>query len=377
MKIGFDAKRLYANYTGLGNYSRTLVKNIRKFFPENEYFLYTPKIKQSLETEYFIKDKGFHTYKPETLFKSYWRSFSIAKQLQKDQIELFHGLSNEIPLSLKNTGIKSVVSIHDLIYRILPDTYSLIDRKLYDMKYRNSCINADKIIAISRNTKKDIVNLYGINPDKIEVIYQACNPLFYETPDETQEDEIVKKYALPQEYMLYVGTVEKRKNLKLIINAYNYLPDDLKIPLIVIGDGKKYKEEVQKQIVRQKIGDKIIRLSNLKNNYHLQSIYRKASVFIYPSFYEGFGIPVVEALLSKTPVITSNVSSLPEAGGPDTLYINPDNAEELAQAIIKVLTDTRQKERMINKGYKYAMENFSAEKVSEKLMNCYQDMLKQ
>lgn len=371
MKIGFDSKRLYCNFTGLGNYSRAIVKNLHAFYPDEAYHLYTPKLKPTPETNFFYDNPSFQTYVAKTAFKSYWRSFSIANQLQKDGIELYHGLSNEIPSSLKKTNIKSIVTIHDVIFRRHPELYPFIDRHIYDVKFRNSCINADKIIAISEHTKRDIIEFYGINPNKIEVIYQSCNPLFYDfTATETQ-DKILEKYGIPSEYLLCVGTVEKRKNVKLIIEAYQHLPPDFQLPLVIIGRGKGHKSELQELIKTHKLADKVIWLSNLEDNEHLQIIYQKAQILVYPSLYEGFGLPVAEALLSKTPAITSNVSSLPEAGGTAALYVNPYDAQELAQAIKKVLSDSALRKNMIDKGYQYAMKTFAPERVTRQLMECY------
>jgi len=371
MKIGFDSKRLYSNFTGLGNYSRSVVKNLQKLYPNNEYNLYTPKLKQSAETAFFYESPFFRTYLAKTVFKSFWRTYSIVKQLQKDGIELYHGLSNEIPANLRKTKIASIVTIHDLIFKVLPETYPYIDRKVYDLKVRKSCLNADRIIAVSNSTKRDIVQYYTIDPDKIDVIYPSCNPLFYENLQNSERDTILNKYDVPNEYLLYVGTVEKRKNLKVIIEAYQHLTPECRIPLIIIGGGKAYKNEIVRLIQETGLEKNVIWINKLKDNHHLQLIYQNAMALIYPSFYEGFGLPVVEALLSKTPVITSNSSSLPEAGGPGSIYINPNDAEELAHAITKILTDVDFRNKMIEQGYEYAHETFAADRVTHQLMNCY------
>jgi glycosyltransferase involved in cell wall biosynthesis len=372
MKIGFDSKRLFSNFTGLGNYSRSLLLNLEKYFPEGDYHLYTPKIKHSPETIPFFENPHFNVHSSNVFLKSYWRSFSIVDQLRKDNVELFHGLSNEIPFTIRKSGIKSVVTIHDLIFKMLPSTYPYIDRQIYDLKFRKSCNNADRIIAISNSTKNDIVKYYHIDPAKIEVVYQSCNPLYYDSDPITNAGEVLKQYNLPSEYLLYVGTVEPRKNLKLIVEAYSFLSEDLRIPLVVIGKGKDYMSEV-KQLIHSKGLEKLVLwFDYLENNRHLQTFYHHAQAFIYPSFYEGFGLPVVEALLGKTPVITSNTSSLPEAAGPDSFCINPDNAEELAHAITKVLNDSALRKAMIHNGYGYAKDNFSPRKVTEQLHGLYQ-----
>ena len=375
MKIGFDSKRLYCNFTGLGNYSRALVKNIQALYSDNEYFLYSPKIKKAPETTFFYDNSNFKTYLAKTVFKAYWRSFSISSQLKKDGVQLYHGLSNELPVNLKKYNIKSVVTIHDLIFKILPETYPLIDRNIYDFKFRKACLLADKVIAISNSTKTDIVNFYGINPNKIEVIYQSCSSLFYEPIEQQQRISLNEQYNLPNQYLLSVGSVEKRKNLKLIIEAYQHLDPEHKVPLVIIGRGKAYKKEVLDLIASNRLENKVTWITDLKDNKVLRAIYQKATALVYPSFYEGFGLPIVESLLSKTPVITSNISSLPEAGGPNSLYINPKCPKELAHAITKILTDAELRNKMIEEGFKYANQMFSPNRVTKQLINCYEEIL--
>ena len=371
MNLGFDSKRLFCNFTGLGNYSRTLLKNLSEFYPENNYFLYSPKVKETPETSFFLNENLYKTYTPKSILKSYWRSFSIVKQLKKDKIEIYHGLSNELPANIHKSNIKSIVTIHDLIFKHYPNTYPAFDRKIYDLKFKTSCKNANRIIAISESTKKDITKFYGINPDKIDVVYQCCNPIYYNLQAQQEVEKTIKEYSLPEKYLLFVGSVEERKNLKVIIEAYQFLSENLKIPLVIVGKPRE-KNEVVQLIKSNKIEHLVIWKSNVKNNLNLQAFYQKAAALIYPSLFEGFGLPVVEGLLSKTPVITSNTSSLPEAGGPSSFYINPTNPKEMANAIEQVLCDADLRQRMIKKGYQYAIENFSAEVVTKRMMEIYQ-----
>lgn len=371
MRIGFDAKRLYGNFTGLGNYSRALLKNIRAQYPEHRYYLYTPRVKPSPETDYFLHSADYHTYQSKAWLKSWWRSYTITQQLQQDKIELYHGLSHELPFRLQQAGIRSIVTIHDLIFKVYPQTYAAIDRKIYDLKFKDSCQRADRIVAISQSTKRDIIRFYDIHPDKVEVIYQSCDPLYYQ-PDDT---EVIQPNAVPQEYLLFVGGIQERKNLQLLIEAYQHLPSDEQIPLVVVGKGKKYKTEIEKRIRVSGIEHLVFWLNTVTDNHHLHRLYQNALALVYPSLYEGFGLPVVEALLSKTPVITSNVSSLPEAGGPHTIYVDPHQPEELAQAIQKVLHDSALCQEMKEKGYAYAVANFSPAVVTEQMMRLYENTL--
>lgn len=372
MRIGFDAKRLYKNFTGLGNYSRTLVKNLLNHNPQpHQYALYTPKTKKTEQTRFFLEHPQLQTFTPNSAFKSLWRSFGISHQLKKDEIDIYHGLSNELPFTIRRKGIKSIVTIHDLIFKVYPHTFPLIDRSIYDVKFKTSCKNADLIIAISESTKRDIVDYYHIPPEKIEVAYQSCDPLFYSMQSAESVDNQIHSLALPSEFMLSVGSIIERKNLKLIVQAIAALPTDLQLPLVVVGKGKTYKKEVETLISRLNLKDKVIWLDNLNSNLTLQALYQKAQIIIYPSIYEGFGLPVVEGLLSKTPVITSNVSSLPEAGGPHSYCINPKSTEALINAIINILSDSEKRNQMIEGGYAFANEKFSPEATSKVILDIY------
>ena len=356
MKIGFDAKRLFNNYTGLGNYSRTLVKNIAQNYPKNEYHLYSTHSNKNNETELFYDKNNFSLHFNKSFFKSIWRSFGIVKQLKKDKIDIYHGLSNELPFGIKNSGIKTIVTIHDLIFKIYPETYPFVDRLIYDFKFKYACKTADKIIAISEQTKKDIIRFYNIAEDKIEVVYQSCQEQFFRECD--LDKSILNQYSFPESYNLYVGSVNERKNLKSIVKAYSILKKDELTPLVIVGNGKKYKQECVELIAKLKLEEYFIWVDNLTDVKHLQLAYMNAKIFIYPSLYEGFGIPIIEALLSKIPVITSNTSCLPEATGGFAKHINPENPHELANAISNISDLPSDDEQIIN-GYEFAKHTFS------------------
>jgi glycosyltransferase involved in cell wall biosynthesis len=370
LRLGFDAKRFFNNYTGLGNYSRNIIHNLSSAFPENEYYLYTPKVGSNTEANEYIKTGKYHLIQAETPFKSLWRSYGVRNNLIKDKIHVFHGLSNEIPFGMKKTKIRTVVTIHDLIFLKYPELYPLVDRSIYDIKFRYACKNADIVIAISKATKNDIVKYYNIDPHKIKVVYQPCADNFFAPKSYEDLASLILKHKLPSSYILYVGSVIRRKNLLNVVKAYKLLPDDLKLPLVIVGQADNaYKQNIIEYIRQNQLDKYVIWLKNVSNN-DLPAIYQKASLFIYPSRYEGFGIPVLEALFSKVPVITSKTSSLPEAGGHYSYYIDPESPEEIASGIYKILTDKSMANTMIDKGYEYAM-NFTGEAVAKKLMEVY------
>lgn len=371
LNIGFDAKRLFHNYTGLGNYSRTLVQNLAVHYPENNYHLYTPSLKNNKETSVFITSSNFQTHTANHVIKAWWRTRGIIRDLEKHQIDIYHGLSHEIPLGLSSTKIKSVVTVHDLVIKVYPDFFPWIDRQIYDWKFRHACENADKIIAISEHTKQDIIKFYQIPSEKIEVIYQTCQAQFKQILPEKERLKVAKKYQLSGDFLLYVGSINERKNLLSIVQALELLSPELRLPLVVIGSGKSYKKKVETYMADKKIEEwvKFVKI----DFQDLPALYQQAKIFIYPSVYEGFGIPIIEALYSQTPVITTQASSLPEAGGDAAHYVNTPNAEEIADGIKKILSDEMLQEQMIKKGNDY-IKKFDQELLSVQLMNLYHSL---
>ena len=180
MRIGFDAKRAYFNYSGLGNYSRNTIRFLSQQFPENDFFLYIPKKKNQIPNGTFSNHTLVYpkSWKNRN-FSSLWRSYWLGKQLVRDGIELYHGLSNEIPFDIVKNRVPAVVTIHDLIFLRYPEWYKPIDRKIYSSKAAFACLNADRVIAISRQTSADIVQFLGTAEEKIDVVYQGCDPAFY------------------------------------------------------------------------------------------------------------------------------------------------------------------------------------------------------
>jgi glycosyltransferase involved in cell wall biosynthesis len=382
MNIWFDAKRANHNGTGLGHYSRTLIRSLAAYFPQHEYYLFNPKPSEL----FHLNGKHIHEVLPSKLLhktlSSVWRSTWIKNDLEKSDIDIYHGLSNEIPLDIHKTGIKSVVTIHDIIFEHYPQQYSRIDVEIYKRKFKYACEHADKVIAISEQTKRDLMKFYKTPAEKIVVCYQSCNPAFAETVSEKIKQHIKEKYSLPDQYFLYVGSIIERKNLMGICKALYLLRNDLKIPLVVIGEGTKYMQQVKDFIKQNGLENQIIFLSenslakvasSFLRAEDFPAIYQMATAMIYPSFFEGFGIPVLEALWSRLPVITSNVSSLPEAGGDGAYYVNPNSAEEIAEGIKKIFTDKLFAETLKEKGWQQA-QKFTQQKSAAEVMKVYEGL---
>lgn len=374
MKIGFDTKRFFLNSTGLGNYSRDLVRGVLEEEMDNDYFLYTTGGEIDLKTKFLKNHSNVKIVTPTGIYKkmkSYWRSVRLEKQLLKDGVEVFHGLSHEIPRKNKLSKIKYVVTIHDLIFLRFPENYNRIDREIYKKKVEYACTTADKIIAISEQTKRDLMEFLKVPSHKIEVIYQSCAASFHHISDYRYRHLVQKKYNLPENYILYVGTIEKRKNLATLVEAIG--KSNTQLPLVAIGKQTDYTKEVMDMIDKYKLGNQVALLQNV-TFLDLPSIYQSANLFVYPSLFEGFGIPVLEALYSKTPVIAATGSCLEEAGGPNSIYVDPKNSDELAQQIDRVIENGELQLEMKEKGFEYA-QNFNSQKQAKAVLEVYEKLV--
>jgi glycosyltransferase involved in cell wall biosynthesis len=307
------------------------------------------------------------------VLKSLWRSRFVVNRLIKDKIDLYHGLSHEIPVSIQNTTIKTVVTIHDLIFLRYPQYYKPADRKIYEIKFRNACKNADKVIAISEQTKRDIIHYFGTDETKIEVVYQSCDPSFAQKNTLEHLNTIRSKYHLPEKFLLNVGTIEDRKNLMLIVKALSEIPEEIK--LVVIGKETPYAEKVKEYLSTHQLESRVLFLKDIPFS-DLPAIYRLAEIFIYPSEFEGFGIPILEALNAGVPVIAATGSCLEEAGGPSSLYVAPTDHKALAKAVNTILQDANLCNNMIAAGKLYA-EQFKENAHAENLMRIYKNLLAQ
>lgn len=347
MRIGFEAKRLFLNDRGLGNYARNLLYGLIKYHPDNDYHLYTTKYSNQHINKSLINSANINVHTPNgflgALSKGAWRSLQLGKAASKDNLDVFHGLAQELPKDIKKSNAKSVVTIHDMIFLQHPEFYKPIDRKIYYNKVKFAVNNADHIVAISEQTKNDILNTFNVSEDKLSVIYQSCNEVYYDERSKEELNQVKQKWHLPKDYILYVGALNENKNVKVILEAMHQLKKKLDIPLVIVGKGEAYKKILVEYARKYNLTNRIIFASEVTDPtpMELSAFYQLASVFVFPSFYEGFGIPILEARFSGTPVIASNSSCLEEAGGDKSLYFNPNNAEELTELIESCYSENR------------------------------------
>ena len=238
MIIGYDAKRIVCNNTGLGSYSRTLVNDLAEAVgPDTMLHLYAPDEGNGELRSQIVPSAHVRFVYPDhchnALTKAWWRMHGMVADMVRHGVTLYHGLSGELPIGIKQTGIKTVVTIHDLIFLRHPEWYNPIDAKIYTWKFHNTCREADRIIAISECTKRDVVTFGGVSPDKIDVVYQSCGSRYAVKESDKKMQEVHTRYMLPSRYIVNVGSIEERKNILLAVQALRLLPDD--VSLVVDG----------------------------------------------------------------------------------------------------------------------------------------------
>ncbi len=366
LRLGLDAKRLFHNKTGLGNYSRTLVRNLIRYNPDYEFYLYTPGISEEFKDLDFLSEPNVTVRDISSLF-GWKRSLGLVRILERDGIRLYHGLSNELPYGIHNSYINSVVTIHDLIFLRYPETYPLIDRWIYNRKSKYACKAANLVHAISDATAKDIHLYYGTEKDKIRTVYQTIDPLYWSPLSAGQTREVVD-----DNYFLYVGSIIERKNLLQMIDAMHAL-DSETFSLVVVGHGSgKYFNEVKSKIEEYHLQDRIIFYSESVDTVAIKNLYANAIGLVFTSRCEGFGLPNLEAALMSTPIITSDVSALPESSGPYATKVNPDSLEELARALLDIIKSDQSK--AVSSTRNWALEMFDPENVTRDLTKLYREI---
>lgn len=374
MKIGFDGKRAVNNMTGLGNYSRLIIESLAREYPADEMLVYAPRQRSNARIDRVLAMGNVTLRLPERapLGGSVWRTWGVTGQLRRDGVTLYHGLSNELPLIIANSGVPSVVTIHDVIYRRIKECYNAIDRLTYDYKYGRSCHNATRIIAISERTRDDIVELYKVDPAKIDIVYQGCDSQFDKLLTSGELERTRRELNLPPRYILQVGTIEMRKNLELTVRALSALPQD--VTLVVVGRNRKgYKERVEAIARELGVIERVIFRDDVAFD-RLPAVYQLAEASVYPSLYEGFGIPVIESLTSGCPTVAATGSCLEEAGGDAAMYVNPHDVHALADALNAILDGAVSRDELARRGREY-VKRFDNSTMARRIMAVYDKAL--
>ncbi len=374
LKIGFDAKRYFWNPTGLGNYSRSLIRGLARYHSaEVELHLYAArKNDQILRSDPQASQYRLHA--PAGMLGGIgWREWRVGRQVRDNGIQIFHGLSAELPLGIEKKVPLAAVTIHDLVAEKQPELFATVDSRIYRAKMKSAVRRAGLVLATSEATRQEILECYPTDPEKVQVLYQSPAEAFFVGVPASELERVRLKYRLPQNYLLSVGTVIERKRLLSTVRALAHPDLRSESPVLVVVGGlrSEYARRVQEEVRILGLHNRVLFHSDITSE-DLPAVTQGATLSLYPSIYEGFGIPVAEALVSKVPVITSRFSCLPEVAGPGAICVNPDDLDEYASAISLLLSDTPRRAQIAELGQRHASRSFLPAKLAQRLLQLYQ-----
>jgi glycosyltransferase involved in cell wall biosynthesis len=362
MKLGIDISRAFVKeITGTEKYSYQLIKRLKLMeLEDHQIFLYArkdSKIDFDLPKNFFVK---------KIAYNKCWTQVGLSLEIRKNPVDVFFTPSHSIPfIHPKN----SIVTIHGLEFKYFPKCYSAKERLFLELNTLLSIKWSKKIIVPSENTKKDLMKFYRVNPEKIKVVYHGVRSIKYQVSS-------IKHSNKKTFNILFIGRLEKRKNLVNLIRAFDISKKSYKLQaisykLVLAGKEGFGFEDIKKAILESPYKNDII-LTGYVSKLEKEKLYNSADIFVAPSLYEGFGLPILEAMSYGVPVICSNNSSLPEIAGNAGLLVDPNNIEKIAKTIKRVLDNADFREEMIKRGFKNA-KKFSWEKCARETMDVLLD----
>ncbi|MFH0924128.1 MAG: glycosyltransferase family 1 protein [bacterium] len=354
MHIGIDIRSSY-QLDGAGRYVKNLIRaleEIDKF--NNRYSLFTYLHKRSQDKDNFNTISAYlprlipkvHPYK----YRDTWDDFYLPKKLKKNNIEVFHGPNFLLP---REKFSKMVVTIHDLAFKYFEDWVDKATYTYYNQRIEETIKQADMIIAVSLSTKKDIIKFFNIHEEKIRVIYSACDPCFCPIPLDNSVKYLENHFNIRHNsFILYVGAIQPRKNIGNLLLAYSFLDKAIRKEwkLFILGKGYRnnYHMELEQMVKNMGLLENVVFLSNIDDS-RLNFFYNAAGIFVYPSLFEGFGLPVLEAMSCKLPVIVSKTTSLPEIVNDAGMYVDPTKFEDIFRALAILIRDKERRKALGNK----------------------------
>jgi glycosyltransferase involved in cell wall biosynthesis len=368
MKIAIDIRSISDTKAGYNRFVSELIRAMKKIEPENTYIYYINKKVSSLNTLNLRKAWGRLDSHP---ISDIWEQIKLPIELYKERIDVYHGTIGRLPKFRKHT--KYITTIHDLNPLKFSDSNTHTYNWYMSILLRQAVNTANKVIAISNTIKNDIIELLHIPEQKIQVIYEGVNK-YWRPVNSTKWSDIKKKYGISTSYILAVGNLEPKKNFPRLASAFSALKDRKKIKeqLVIVGpEGWRAKSIINSA---HEIDNKII-FTGYVSNYELRILYNQAKLFVFPSLYEGFGLPILEAMACGAPVVASNTTAIPEIAGNAALYFDPLNIEEMSYVIEKVICNEELRKELIKKGFD-RVKKFSWEKTAKETLELYKEVCK-
>jgi len=363
MRIGIDARLVYYHNAGIGQYILRLTQALAQMDREDQFIIF----KSRKDKTSIVEQANFKTERLWTPSHHRFERLALSAELLPFPLDVLHSPDFIPP---RYTRYPAVITVHDLAFLKYPSFLTHESARYYgqvDLAARQ----ADHIIAVSQSTKRDTVQMLGVPEDKITVIYEAAHPLFAPVTDTTRLTRVRERYHLPENFILFVSTVEPRKNLPTLLRAFRRLRDHYKSDAVLaIAGNRGWLFEQVDQVVAELNLESAVRFLGSVPNEELVYLYNAAKLFVLPSFYEGFGLPPLEAMACGTPVIVSNVSSLPEVVGDAGMLVPPEDVEALTVALWRVLSDENLRNEMRIKGLKRAA-TFSWKRAAQETLAVY------
>jgi glycosyltransferase involved in cell wall biosynthesis len=376
MKIAIDVRTILPNRSGVGNYVLHLIQNLRQVDSEPIYYLLAQKKNMSILGHLAREQNPFltsfsHENHP---LSDFWEHFILPLRLKQMGIHVFHGPASLIPFRKDHCGL--IVTIHDLVAFLFPET---IPRKYGAyMRYllRQAVKKADKIIAVSHHTKEDLIRILKVSPEKIVVIYEASSPIFHPDDRKSVQSRLKQQYGISQKFIYHLGNIEPRKNLIVLLEAFTLVCRELgpEYQLVVSGQKGWLTGSLNRFFKNYSMRDQVFFTGYVPVD-HIPLFMNGAELFVFPSLYEGFGLPVLEAMSCGTPVISSNRSSIPEIIGSAGVLVDPTNVRELADRIIELLRNPEERRRLSQLGIDRASQ-FSWTEAARQTLNVYRSVMK-
>jgi glycosyltransferase involved in cell wall biosynthesis len=374
MRIGIDGRAIYKNLDGIGRYSLNLIRGLARVDGENEYVIF----RNNLFDETIVESPNFREVHVSFPALSLRTGYYLGHLLKKEDVDVFHSPFFIAPL----WGINNlVVTVHDLMALNFPGFFSgrnfLLSKYAYLFhKYMipKALSRSRKVIAVSNNTKVDLERSFNLNSNKVSVIYEAADPSFRKIMDIETLETYRRNARLPENFILYVGNTKPYKNVFALLKAFKIFKTtwDLDYALVIAGKKDRF-HQTTLQMAKELALLPHVRFFDNFTEKELPLLYNLAKLFVFPSYYEGFGLPPLEAISCGTPVITSNRSSLPEVVGESAMLVEPDDVDGLAKAMKRILDDEGLREQMSQKGIEQS-KMFSWKKTAEETLNVYKSI---
>jgi glycosyltransferase involved in cell wall biosynthesis len=375
MTIAFDVSHIRRRRAGIGRLSMLLLRGLLSADQQREYLLHGwgPDLDDDTLRSFLQPNVRLATARvPGIVKRMYWNVLRIPRlETFTGHFDIFHGAE---PLLPPVGNRRSIITVHDLAYKKFPHFFNTLNARKWDILYRRAILETDAVIVPSENTRNDLLEMFNIPSGKIQVVHPPINPIFSSTGSSEAKAEIRAKFSIPGQFILFVGTIEPRKNIARLVKAFeDFLRgNNAPVSLVIVGGAGWLYQDVMKTIETSAVRKNILLLDYV-TDADLAELYRSAMMFVFPSLYEGHGFPVMEAMASGVPVITSNNSSLKEIGKDVALLIDAENTASITEALQRLYSDEGLRRQMTASGLERAAQ-YSVKNAVDVILRLYSSL---